>query len=151
MKSRIELLLEQQEGKPLVLPEPQIVEIGMRVRFIVPLGEQIKIKAQVKKIGNQDTSRPELRPELRPESQIESLLGSKLATRVVLLLKESEAGKAQLAAKLGHKTVSGELKKQIKRLLELKLIEMTIPKKPNSRLQKYRLTEKGLERIAGSS
>ena len=147
MKSRIELLLEQQEGKPLVLPEPQIVEIGMRVRFIVPLGEQIKIKAQVKKIGNQDTSRP----ESRPESQIESLLGSKLATRVVLLLKESEAGKAQLAAKLGHKTVSGELKKQIKRLLELKLIEMTIPDKPNSRLQKYRLTEKGLERIVGSS
>jgi ATP-dependent DNA helicase RecG len=147
MKSRIELLLEQQEGKPLVLPEPQIMEIGMRVRFIVPLGEQIKIKAQVKKNGNQDTSRP----ELRPESQIESLLGSKLAIRVVLLLKESEAGKAQLAAKLGHKTVSGELKKQIKRLLELKLIEMTIPDKPNSRLQKYRLTEKGLERIAGSS
>ena len=31
----------------------------------------------------------------------------------------------------------------IKPALEADLIEMTIPKKPNSRLQKYRLTEKG--------
>jgi ATP-dependent DNA helicase RecG len=39
--------------------------------------------------------------------------------------------------------VSGELHKQIKRLLVQELIEMTLPEKPNSRLQKYRLTAKG--------
>jgi ATP-dependent DNA helicase RecG len=44
---------------------------------------------------------------------------------------------------LGHKTVSGELNKQVKRLQALGLIEMTMPEKPNSRLQKYRLTNKG--------
>jgi ATP-dependent DNA helicase RecG len=53
-----------------------------------------------------------------------------------------------MASALGHKTVSGELKKQVTRLQALALIEMTLPDKPNSRLQKYRLTSKGLDLIA---
>ncbi|MES9857796.1 MAG: Fic family protein [Sedimenticola sp.] len=68
---------------------------------------------------------------------------SRLAAKVMLILQHGEAGKASLASNLGHKTVSGELHKQIKRLLALELIEMTIPEKPGSRLQKYRLTPKG--------
>ena len=52
-------------------------------------------------------------------------------------------GKAELAKALGHSTVSGALHKQIRRLLELRLIEMTMRDKPQSRLQRYRLTEEG--------
>ena len=51
--------------------------------------------------------------------------------------------KAELAAMLGHKSISGMLKTHIREMLEEKLIEYVIPGKPRSRLQKYLLTEKG--------
>jgi ATP-dependent DNA helicase RecG len=44
---------------------------------------------------------------------------------------------------LGHKEISGQLNKVIRLLLAEQTVELTIPDKPNSRLQKYRLTEKG--------
>ncbi len=70
-------------------------------------------------------------------------LESRLAATVLQNLAQMPNGKSALAKQLGHKTVSGELTKQIKRLLKLELIEMTIPEKPSSRLQKYRLTNQG--------
>lgn len=119
------------EAAELNLPAPEIVEIGMRVRFIVRLAKAIPTHIS--------ESGPESRPESRPESQLES----NLAARVLMRLASKEEGKAGLAKMLGHKTVSGELKLQLKRLSEKELIEFTIPEKPNSRLQKYRLTAKG--------
>ena len=80
-----------------------------------------------------------VRPESRPEST--------LAVKVMGLLLEANAGKAELAKLLGHKSVSGELKKQITHLLTLGFIEMTLPDIPNSRLQKYRLTDLGREQF----
>ena len=87
-------------------------------------------------------------PKAQSESRLESRLESALAAKVLLLLKNNEMGKAGMAPGLGHKTVSGELHKQVKRLLGLDLIAMTIPDKPNSRLQRYRLTAKGRELLA---
>jgi len=86
---------------------------------------------------------PVVQPKQELESRLESRLESLLAAKILIILKYGKQGKSGLAFKLGHKTVSGELHKQVRRLVGLNFIEMTIPKKPNSRLQKYRLTGKG--------
>ena len=83
-------------------------------------------------------SQPESRPESQPESQPESL-----KARILRMLANAPLGKAELSGKLGQKEVSGQLNKVIRDLLDESSIEMTLPRKPNSRLQKYRLTKKG--------
>lgn len=85
-----------------------------------------------------------LHPSLDTLSQ-SSRLESALAAKILLCLGQEQSSKATLAKKLGHKTVSGELHKQVKRLLEHNLISMTLPDTPTSRLQKYQLTAQGHE------
>ncbi len=77
-------------------------------------------------------------PESRPESQPESL-----EIRILRHLTASPLSKAELSARLGQKEISGQLNKVIRVLLGDQTIEYTLPDKPNSRLQKYRLTAKG--------
>ena len=49
----------------------------------------------------------------------------------------------------GYSSRTGNFKKGLQRLLDYQLLELTIPDKPQSRLQKYRLTDKGRRLIAG--
>ncbi|WP_245618702.1 hypothetical protein [Methanogenium cariaci] len=51
--------------------------------------------------------------------------------------------KSAIATGLGQKSVSGRLNKVIRQLLADGYIEFTIPEKLTSRLQQYRLTDKG--------
>ena len=79
----------------------------------------------------------ESEPESQPESQPESLGG-----KVLKALTEKPLSKAKLSEILGQKEISGQLNKVIRSLRQDGLIEYTIPEKPNSRLQKYRLRKK---------
>jgi len=81
-------------------------------------------------------------PESQPESQLEWQPES-LEGRVQFLLKDKPLSKSELSARLGQKGVSGQLNKVIRELLIKEHIKLTIPNKPNSRLQKYRLTKEG--------
>lgn len=88
-------------------------------------------------------SQPGSQPDSRPESQPELL-----ELRVLKVLAGAEASKSKISTQLGQKEVSGQLNKVVRQLLEDELIAYTIPEKPRSRLQKYRLTDLGIERLA---
>lgn len=88
-------------------------------------------------------STPDERQSAVSEPIEPSRLESKLAAKVFLSVASPPLGKAELAKAPGHPTVSGELHKQIRRLVHLKLIEMTVPDKPQSSLQRYCLAELG--------
>jgi ATP-dependent DNA helicase RecG len=85
-------------------------------------------------VGEQVTGNAAGQPESQPES---------MELRVLRLLQSDQLGKGELSAGLGQKEISGQLNKVVRILLNDESIEMTIPGKPSSRLQKYRLTEKG--------
>ena len=91
---------------------------------------------------------PELESQLAP--QLESQLGSEqessltpLQDKVLDLLVDGTMSKAELSRGLGQKQVSGPLHEAVRRLIANRMIEYMLPDKPRSRLQKYRLTEKG--------
>jgi len=62
---------------------------------------------------------------------------------VLSALIHAPLSKSELARALGYKNTFGQLHERIRDLLAEGLIEYTLPEKPNSRLQKYRLTGKG--------
>ena len=75
----------------------------------------------------------------RRESWPESLEGKVLS----LLAAGRPMSRLELSRKLGQKKISGQLNKVIRLLMRERSIEYTLPDKPQSRFQKYRLTDKG--------
>jgi len=116
------------------LPEPHIEEIVNRVRLSIRLAAPVSIQRSASLTQAES---------VQSASRLESRLESALAARVLLILQQEPLGKAAMARELGHKGVSGELNKQVGNLRQQQFIEMTLPEKPNSRLQQYRLTPKG--------
>lgn len=89
------------------------------------------------------TLRPVRMPQL--ESELESQL--KFDDRILATLLFAPRSKRSISESLGQKQVSGPLHRAVRELLAEGFIEQTIPDRPQSRLQQYRLTELGRKRV----
>ncbi len=108
------------QAQELGLPEPQIVELGMRVRFIVHLAEQVRI--QIEQVAEQVAE--------QVMKLLESLKKEPLSTK-----------EAMQYLQLNHRPTF--LYTYLQPALQADLVEMTQPDSPKSPTQKYRLTAKG--------
>ena len=84
------------------------------------------------------------RTKAGPESRAQSGAQSGAQSRAVLTaLTEGPRSASELVELLRLGTKTGAFKRSMKNLLEQGCIAYTIPNKPTSRLQKYRLTDRG--------
>ena len=85
-----------------------------------------------------------IHPETIQVSDISEGAQSGAQSNMVLnSLMEGTLSISELVNALGLKSRTGSIKRTLKELLSNEMIEYTIPEKPKSRSQKYRLTRKG--------
>ncbi|HNX75074.1 MAG TPA: ATP-binding protein [Candidatus Rifleibacterium sp.] len=129
------------------LPMPEIIEIGMRVRFIVSFAEIVPLRGEPKKTrGTMGRVAPQDTPQVT--SQVTSQEISPVKKLVCALDRVMSSKEIMLV--LGLKSRKHFREEYLSPSLKAGLIEMTLPDKPNSRLQKYRLTEAGKALIVSS-
>ena len=141
-------------------PRPTIDVSGHWVTVTFPRADQVDEGGDCRPEPEYD-ERPETRPEdetepqpeRRPETGQETerttppRQGS-LDIRVLALLVNGPLSKSAIARRLGHRSVSGGLNRVIRRLRRDGRVEYTLPEKPNSSRQQYRVTEAGGDILA---
>jgi ATP-dependent DNA helicase RecG len=83
--------------------------------------------------------RRELGQELGQESKEKTMFSN-----ILLKLNTNSLSRQELAVVFNMKRVSGYLNRTLKKLLQHRLIEYTIPENPNHPHQKFRITKRGL-------
>ena len=122
-------------GEELNLVDADGFEVQVRIVHMVGRSALLEYRM----VESQQESRQESQQESRQES---------IELRVLGLLMDGPLSRKELSESLGHKRISGRLNKVIPLLLKEGKVAYTLPEKPQSRLQKYRLTDKGKATIS---
>ncbi len=136
----------QENGSPP--PEFEFDEDHSYFLVRLPVHPAIAQKEAESQRKKRSESRPESRPESGPESGVESGVESDITRLILVALGSGILGKKELAFRLGKSKPTRYLNDLVRKMLRVGLIEYTIPNKPKSRLQKYRLTPKGQNKLA---
>ena len=109
-------------------------KLGVTVTFSVPEVEPQLGAQQGAQSGAQQGAQPGAQQRAQPGAQSDKVLAA---------LSEKPLAMAELVSRLGLATKTGAFKRAVKALLVNELIAYTVPDKPQSPLQKYRLTSAG--------
>ncbi|MCF6178310.1 MAG: helix-turn-helix domain-containing protein [Geopsychrobacter sp.] len=113
------------------LPAPEIVEIGMRMRFIVPLSEMLILQTSAEQVTEQVI-----------EQVIEQV--TEQVRRILNCLEHKPLGARDAMHNLGLRHRPTFFYDYLQPAIDAALVEMTQPESPKSPTQKYRLTNKGI-------
>ena len=121
-------------GKKYGGADPELIE-GDNFRMVISVPEFSENPARAAKIIPTEQVTPEVTLEVTPEVTPE--------VRRMLTVISGDMNRGEIMHSLGLKDEKHFRERYQQIGIALGLIEMTIPNKPNSRLQKYRLTAKG--------
>jgi ATP-dependent DNA helicase RecG len=122
-------------AKQYVSADPQLIE-GDNFRMIISVPEFGENPAKPARIVPAAQVTPEVTGEVTGEVTSE-------VVQFLRVLAEGARTRSEAQAKLGLKGQANFRDRYLVLAMDAGLVEMTLPDKPNSRLQKYRLTDKG--------
>jgi len=137
----IERILEACASARVPRPDFRYESTGLWTEFRFPSqpepGRQVQVEAQV-----------QAQVEAQVQAQVEAQVQAQVALTdrdwdVLMACGTGERSGKDLALVAGYQTRTGNFKKGLQRLVELGLVELTIPDKPTSSRQRYRITPKG--------
>ncbi len=118
------------EAQELGLPEPQFVELGLRVRLVVRLAQALPLA--ISKATHTEQATEQVTEQV--SAQVMKLLG---------ILMPGPLGTKAAMGELGLAHRPTFIQNYLQPALQVGWIEMTQPQSPNSPTQKYRLTPTG--------
>jgi ATP-dependent DNA helicase RecG len=137
----------QKNGSPLPVFETD----DDRTYFVARFPIHPKAIHRITKEERAEPGRPgaKSRHQSQYQSQYQSVKQPLNARVCLFLAQTTDASISDISEYLGQKRVSGQLKVVLKDMMTQGIIEYTMPDKPQSRLQRYRLTAKGKEWLEG--